>query len=1682
MANWIGEEPSHAAGEPEKLTSEEHLLLDAVNAAHHQHPSDNSDDDDNDNESNTTASNDKRSTSTVQPTTGATRAPRGGPGAGGLSFGGKTKNVKKQGAAARLRRQRTKLMMMRNLAQNDKDQDDASSFFQQKLPGAWKEKLWDLVGAGGGNRQRRAAKRESIEREYRNKAKSGALDSMQKAKLSRELMHRPTRETLFNTGVLNRGGLLSIIEWNMEKRRATNTTTTMTMTMSEEDEDEQEQKQETKEDQQRRAHIDSVRCPGRPGYVPLPHLCTQIGCGESHTLAIVEGGSVFLWGCNGSGQLGFPADKHNIIHEPHLLVQLKGVMCMSAACGKDHSVVVTEGGGVYTWGAGQKGQLGTGIVLKEGSHNPLRVEHRRMWVSLQSTSRNGKDRPIVSCGNYHSGICSVRGDVWMWGDNKYGQVYGLRHEDDGITPELCLSPINAMFPAAKSDGPSMRKTSMLIKSKMMTTKILTGAGASAIDLEKRRTKKVDTIPLLTLVPGEVIIKLITGTRHTVVMTSHGALWGWGDDSYGQLGDGNHHKHHHHHHHHHHAHQKRRRTSITSMLVSRAKRFHIGGAANKNERRRKKKKKRHHHHHQQQQQQQQQQDDDDEVLGGGDVKAGKQGVLSMPVLFSNVAAGSTYTVAFSVAGEMWLWGELHGVRGGHEPGRNTPSNNSKQQSVQLISDLLPGQVLGGEIMCEGEHLVVNTKLGVFSIEGKETRRGGKKKKEKNKNKNKDSPNGKTSHSTSILVARRISILDGQDVHSLKLAPGPRMFAVLARQKEAGMQVLRLKDQEAQQGSLEIVHTAGEHLEFEVSLRTHPSVKATTRHGMIRRSNYLSLVRRSEENDQAVESVSSSEEKQERRASGREDEDEDKDDDDGSSKSGVEKTRVRSLDSGSSDRVRDDALIDSSSENAKPWAPWNDIEVEILGPSSEHVQIVSKLPDAEYRENGPPAPVSIDVMSERAGAHWLNVTFRGAHVLGSPFCFYTLVGPPVTCDIVGHGGSHGASGIMRIGVATLVDVTMYDQYGNRCVLGPSGTKGFVDRKRVKLLVDGVVHPAECGAPTHSNATLSLLFKMDPMTTQPSPSVALTISVTSTSFRRRSGLRTMSTDDAETFPFPGADSVLKHEVAGCLLLQTVRMIPLSDVRVELPKRAIVGGPVEIKMDTRVKKMNASALEGGEKFVVTVIGPKVRSGSGGSSSGTGTGTGSGGSGLHDLPLHVRDHGDGTYKCVVWPRLPGVHLVAVQHASYDVVEQGGVQKQVQILQQVPGSPFRFQAQLPEAGSARRRRIVGSHIDKLHSIFNRLDIDQDGTVPSSTLASEMKREGSVSRLLDGKSLMLMLGEGEITKETFVESLVGVLPPETEDSVAKEREEGDSRRWTRLKEDQEADAEADEDQELEKAALRIQAIQRGRQLRRANTSANDERVEKLGHGGVSGVEIKSRGGNDVGRVVGVLGEDGVLRKTMNENDEKQQRKRLLVASRQGIQMRIVARSSRPQSTTLQQHLALPPSRQRPSSAGPAGSTGLAGPAGLPSRSTSGRKAERKKIKRASNRRSPKRPTSPKMGGASPRRRVGGAWSALSLRKEVRQKLEVLQQGPYWKEIPGARRPNKKHVDILPGYGAKSARDLHIMLSKRPDQRAAGEKRNEGRSRGDGAKSPEESVIFLGSSLTQQTRPQTAPKLSSTSPTR
>jgi hypothetical protein len=70
----------------------------------------------------------------------------------------------------------------------------------------------------------------------------------------------------------------------------------------------------------------------------------------------------------------------------------------------------------------------------------------------------------------------------------------------------------------------------------------------------------------------------------------------------------------------------------------------------------------------------------------------------------------------------------------------------------------------------------------------------------------------------------------------------------------------------------------------------------------------------------------------------------------------------------------------------------------------------------------------------------------------------------------------------------------------------------------------------------------------------------------------------------------------------------------------------------------------------------------------------------------------------------------------------------------------------------------------------------------------------------------------------------------------------------------------------------------------------------------------------------------------------------------------------------------------------------------------------------------RPSSYKNLYKSPRmsRSRAGAWSSLDIRQEIREKLIVLQRGPYGKKIAGARRPKHEYPDPV---------DLQLALAAR-----------------------------------------------------
>lgn len=93
--------------------------------------------------------------------------------------------------------------------------------------------------------------------------------------------------------------------------------------------------------------------------VHLDVAIRQIACGGLHTAAVTDAGTVYTWGDARAHQLGY--QPHGFTNQPipHLVESLEGVAFVVAiACGQSHTVALTDKGSLISWGQSKAGQCG----------------------------------------------------------------------------------------------------------------------------------------------------------------------------------------------------------------------------------------------------------------------------------------------------------------------------------------------------------------------------------------------------------------------------------------------------------------------------------------------------------------------------------------------------------------------------------------------------------------------------------------------------------------------------------------------------------------------------------------------------------------------------------------------------------------------------------------------------------------------------------------------------------------------------------------------------------------------------------------------------------------------------------------------------------------------------------------------------------------------------------------------------------------------------------------------------------------------------------------------------------------------------------------------------------------------------------------------------------------------------
>jgi alpha-tubulin suppressor-like RCC1 family protein len=242
----------------------------------------------------------------------------------------------------------------------------------------------------------------------------------------------------------------------------------------------------------------------------LPPGIVQVAAGGGHSAAVAADGSVWTWGGNYSGQLGYPTLGGNSSPTPRQVPGLVGVR--QVAAGADFTVALRSNGEVWTWGANNFGQLG------DGTHIDRRTPARNLA---------GYGITQVSAG-FDFALARRPGSVWAWGSNYAGTLGNGSATADSATPVIV-------------DRRTQNATQIVAGSRHAFAVDPDGSlwawggndygalGLGTVGSAVRTPQKVPGLAGVT--------QLAAGLEESMALRSDGTLLVWGWENFGLRGDG-----------------------------------------------------------------------------------------------------------------------------------------------------------------------------------------------------------------------------------------------------------------------------------------------------------------------------------------------------------------------------------------------------------------------------------------------------------------------------------------------------------------------------------------------------------------------------------------------------------------------------------------------------------------------------------------------------------------------------------------------------------------------------------------------------------------------------------------------------------------------------------------------------------------------------------------------------------------------------------------------------------------------------------------------------------------------------------------------------------------------------------------------------------------------------------------
>lgn len=282
------------------------------------------------------------------------------------------------------------------------------------------------------------------------------------------------------------------------------------------------------------------------GEIPAGVRIDQVDAGGATAYALGSDGLIYAWGGNLYGQVGIGTsgagtDALNPVAVSGGDIPV-GADIIQVDASEHSAHALTSTGDVYSWGRNHVGQLGDGVTLDASGNAAVGTDRTTPTLMQRGAIPVGVQITQLAGGEFMSYALADNGRVYSWGRNNLGQLgngTGPSGASGSSVPTEVALPVGVtvvQLVASRNSGHALTSTGAVYSwgtnSYGQLGNGLTGGGTSSQD---------SAVPVLTdtsaLPVGVSIVSMAAGDNAVYVLGSDGLVYGWGRNSDGQMANG-----------------------------------------------------------------------------------------------------------------------------------------------------------------------------------------------------------------------------------------------------------------------------------------------------------------------------------------------------------------------------------------------------------------------------------------------------------------------------------------------------------------------------------------------------------------------------------------------------------------------------------------------------------------------------------------------------------------------------------------------------------------------------------------------------------------------------------------------------------------------------------------------------------------------------------------------------------------------------------------------------------------------------------------------------------------------------------------------------------------------------------------------------------------------------------------